>query len=84
MDEALPINVQNKIEKTIMNVDGVKGIKILKTRSAGMKKHIESRIIVSNRISAKEACGIANTVEHVVANLFDNANVIIKPEIEEK
>ena len=84
MDEALPINVQNKIEKTIMNVDGVKGIKILKTRSAGMKKHIESRIIVSNRISAKEACNIANTVEHVVANLFDNANVIIKPEIEEK
>ena len=84
MDEALPINVQNKIEKTIMHVDGVKGIKILKTRSAGMKKHIESRIIVSNRISAKEACGIANTVEHAVARLFDNANVIIKPEIEEK
>ena len=84
MDEVLPISVQNKIEKTIMNVDGVKGIKILKTRSAGMKKHIESRIIVDKRISAKKACDIANTVEYAVTGLFDNANVIIKPETEEK
>lgn len=84
MDEALPISVQNQIEKTIMNIDGVKGIKILKTRSAGMKKHIESRIVIGNRISAKEACSIANAVERAVAVLFDNASVIIKPETEEK
>lgn len=81
MDEALPLNIQRKIEKTIMNVAGVKGIKILKTRSAGMKKYVESRILVSGRISSREACDIANTAEHAVEKLFDNASVIIKSEI---
>lgn len=81
MDEALPANVRDKIEKAIIEIDGVESVKILKTRSAGMKKYVESRIIVSKRISLEEACGIADAAENAVKRMFDDAEVIIKPEV---
>lgn len=80
MDEAMPQEIRRKIIKEIMHVDGVKDINMLRTRTAGMKKYIEARILVDKRISAAKADTIATEAEAVVANIFDTSDVIIKTE----
>lgn len=84
MDESMPREIRERIMQTIMNVDGVKGINILKTRTAGMKKYIEARILVDKRISASKADAIATEAEAVVTKMFDTSDVIIKPETIER
>jgi ferrous-iron efflux pump FieF len=82
MDESLPVDTQNNIIKTITSVGGVKKIKILKTRSAGMKKYIESRIFVDRSASLEEADRITDEVEAKVCTMFEKVDVIIKAEPE--
>ncbi|MDR2681879.1 MAG: cation diffusion facilitator family transporter [Holosporaceae bacterium] len=81
MDESLPEHLQNKIEETIAAVPGVKSIKILKTRSAGMKKYIESRVIVDDDLNIRDAHNVTKVAEAEVKKLFENVDVIIKAEI---
>ncbi|MDR0677920.1 MAG: cation diffusion facilitator family transporter [Holosporaceae bacterium] len=80
MDVSLPQNVQNRISKTIKSVDGVKDIKILKTRSAGMKKYIESIIKVNSGASFTEVDNITQKVESELNSMFEKVDVIIKAE----
>lgn len=78
MDEALPNDLIERISTSIKGVEGVKSIKVLKTRSAGMKKFVEASVVVNGEISAKEAYEISKKAEHAVKKLFDNVDVIIK------
>ncbi|MDR2724148.1 MAG: cation diffusion facilitator family transporter [Holosporaceae bacterium] len=80
MDESLPPKVREDILKTMTAIDGVKGVKILKTRSAGMKKYIESRILVSAGSSFIKANAIAFEVESSLRNMFDKVDAIVKAE----
>ncbi|MDR1334139.1 MAG: cation diffusion facilitator family transporter [Holosporaceae bacterium] len=80
MDESLPQKTQEKITNTIISVAGVKRIKILKTRSAGMKKYVESRVLVDNAISLAEADHITSEVESRLNIMFEKIDVIIKAE----
>ncbi|MDR1982675.1 MAG: cation diffusion facilitator family transporter [Holosporaceae bacterium] len=80
MDGSLPQNAQDRILKTIKSVDGVKKIKILKTRSAGMKKYIESIIKVSSGTSFVEADNITQKAESKLRGMFEKVDVIIKAE----
>jgi ferrous-iron efflux pump FieF len=82
MDEALPRRVQNTILKTIKSVDGVIKVKALKTRSAGMKKYVESRIRVNPEISFAEADRITKEIESKIRGLFEKVDVIIKAELD--
>lgn len=84
MDEALSSKIQAKIERMIMSIEGVKAINVLRTRSAGMKKYVEARIMVSKNISALKATEITIAVEDKICDMFDNVDVIIKPEVEIK
>ncbi|GHU16302.1 hypothetical protein FACS189472_01060 [Alphaproteobacteria bacterium] len=83
MDECLPENEQNRIKKKISAVPGVKAIKILRTRSAGMKKYIEARIAVDANITIKEVNVITENVEAKINEMFENVDVIIKAELPE-
>lgn len=78
MDEALPNDLREKIETTIKNTNGIKSVKVLKTRSAGMKKFVEARVVVDGKISVEEAYKISKNAEHAVKKLFDDVDVIIK------
>lgn len=78
MDEALPNDLREKIEASIKSIDGIQKIKVLKTRSAGMKKFVEARVVVSEEISAKKAYEISKNAEQAVQSLFDNVDVIVK------
>lgn len=78
MDEALPSDLREEIVAAVKAVEGIKSIKVLKTRSAGMKKFVEARVVVSGEISAREAYEIGKRAEQAVKNLFDNVDVMIK------
>jgi ferrous-iron efflux pump FieF len=84
MDEALPKNVQNKLLRTIKSVDGVEKIKVMKTRSAGMKKYVESRVKVNSNSSFVEADRIAKEAESKIRGLFEKVDVIVKAEPDER
>ncbi|MBR1734807.1 MAG: cation transporter [Alphaproteobacteria bacterium] len=81
MDESMPEETRNKIEQTIIKVKDVKNIKMLRTRTAGMKKYVEARIVVNKDLSIAQANKIASEVEIVITKMFDNVDVIIKPEL---
>jgi ferrous-iron efflux pump FieF len=81
MDESLSESLQNKIQKAISNVEGVKSVKILRTRSAGMKKYVESRIIVSDDMAMRDADQVTKNAEAEIKKLFENVDVIVKAEI---
>jgi ferrous-iron efflux pump FieF len=80
MDEALSEEIQVKIRDKIKSVDGVEEIKILKTRSAGMKKYVESRVAVNGTVALIQADMIAQAIENEVREMFENVDVIIKAE----
>lgn len=80
MDEALPEKIQTKIKKAILSVDGVKDIKILRTRSAGMKRYVESRVLVDD-IQMRDIDQITKNAEEEVRKIFENVDVIIKAEL---
>lgn len=80
MDESLPEKTQKEIRDVIMSVEGVDSIKVLRTRSAGMKKYVEVRIIIVKKISFEKADEITRIAEGAVGKLFENVDVIIKAE----
>jgi divalent metal cation (Fe/Co/Zn/Cd) transporter len=68
------------IRNAINSIDGVVHLKMLRTRSAGMKKYVEARIVVGEKISAKDADAITNAVELKITELLGNVDVIVKAE----
>ncbi len=80
MDESLPKKVREDIIDTVKSVKGVKDIKILRTRSAGMKKYIDARIIVDKKLSFADANKIENEVENRIMQMFEKVDVLIKAE----
>ncbi len=81
MDESLPKAVQDKIKDVICSVDGVLEIKLLRTRSAGMKKYIEARIKVNSDLSLLEANKITDEIEKKLSKLYEKIDVTVKAEI---
>lgn len=80
MDESLPAQIQKQIRAAIMSVHGIDSIKILRTRSAGMKKYVEARVTVGGKVSFKKADEITCAAEAEIKKLFENVDVIIKAE----
>ncbi|MDR3151690.1 MAG: cation diffusion facilitator family transporter [Holosporaceae bacterium] len=80
MDESLPQKIRQEIELAILATDGVKSLKILKTRSAGMKKYVESTVGVDHNFSIVEADIVSKNAECDVKKLLGNADILIKVE----
>ncbi len=80
LDEALPKNTRSKIMQEISIVSGVREIKILRTRSAGMKKHIDAIIGVDPDITLYQADVITKNVEKNISKLFEKVDIMIKAE----
>ena len=81
MDESLSVETQKDVRKNITSVSGVKSIALLRTRSAGMKKYIESEVEVDRDLSLIAANEICEQVEQKVRDMFDRVDVVIKPVI---
>jgi ferrous-iron efflux pump FieF len=81
MDTALPTEIQEKIVKIIESTGKVKRIKTLRTRSAGIKKYVESRIIVDKEMSLTDADCLTQKIESEIAQIFGKSDITVKAEI---
>ena len=81
MDKSLPIDTQEKITQAISSIADIDGIIVLRTRSAGMKKYVEIRVCVSEKLSFLDVNEITRQSESAIKKMFDNADVIVKAEL---
>ena len=80
MDEALPKKVRSQIIAAIREIPEVTEIKVLRTRSAGMKKHIEAVILLDGGMTLRDADVVTKNVEKNLSKLFEKVDILVKAE----
>ena len=86
IDTGLEKEMVEKIQQTIMDVDGVKNMHMLRTRRMGGEALADVHILVSPRISVSEGHQIGETVRGTLIDTFDeisDVTVHIDPEDDE-
>jgi hypothetical protein len=86
VDTSLPPKLISEIRKTIMAIDGVEGIHLLRTRQMGEDALIDAHIVVDPRITVSEGHSIGDTVRDELIRCFDDVMdvlVHIDPENDE-
>lgn len=68
LDVSCPQETEEKIRDTVLAVEGVKDIDLLRTREFGDRIYVELEISVDNNLSLKEAHNIAHNVHDTVEN----------------
>lgn len=77
MDHELPDEERQKIRNVIMNHPQAIGLHDLRTRRSGTTIFVQLHLELDETLSLKQAHAIADELEHKVADLFDDAEVII-------
>lgn len=72
VDTSLPPKLLNEIRTTIMGIDGVEGIHLLRSRQMGEDALIDAHIIVDPRITVSEGHTISDIVRDELINCFDD------------
>jgi len=72
VDTSLPPKLVAEIRTTIMGIDGVEGIHLLRTRQMGEDALIDAHIVVDPRITVSEGHSIGDTVRDELINRFDD------------
>lgn len=72
VDTSLPPSLVTEIHNVIMNITGVEGIHLLRTRQMGEDGYIDAHIVVNPRITVSEGHCIGDTVRDVVIERFDD------------
>ena len=72
VDTSLPPKLISEIRKTIMAIDGVEGIHLLRTRQMGEDALIDAHIVVDPRITVSEGHSIGDTVRDELISRFDD------------
>ena len=72
VDTSLPPNLVAEIRTTIMGIDGVEGIHLLRTRHMGEDALIDAHIVVDPRITVSEGHSIGDTVRDELISSFDD------------
>ncbi len=86
VDTSLPPKLIIEIRKTIMSIDGVEGIHLLRTRQMGEDALIDAHIVVDPRITVSEGHSIGDVVRDGLISRFDDVMdvlVHIDPEDDE-
>jgi len=77
MDHELPDEQRQKIRAVIMEHPDAIGLHDLRTRRSGSTVFVQLHLELDETLSLKQAHAIADDLEHKVAALFDEAEVII-------
>jgi ferrous-iron efflux pump FieF len=77
MDHELPDEERQKISSLIVAHPGAIGFHDLRTRRSGTTVFVQLHLELDETLSLKQAHAIADDLEHKVAALFDDAEVII-------
>ncbi len=72
VDTSLPPKLIAEIRTTIMSIDGVEGIHLLRTRQMGEDALIDAHIVVDPRITVSEGHTIGDTVRDELISRFDD------------
>ncbi|MGZ8135985.1 MAG: cation diffusion facilitator family transporter [Methylococcaceae bacterium] len=72
VDTSLPPGLIKEIRATIMGIDGVEGIHLLRTRHMGEDAFIDAHIVVDPRITVSEGHSIGDTVRDELISRFDD------------
>lgn len=72
VDTSLPPKLVAEIRNTIMGIDGVEGIHLLRTRQMGEDALIDAHIVVDPRITVSEGHSIGDTVRDELISRFDD------------
>jgi cation diffusion facilitator family transporter len=72
VDTSLPPRLVAEIRTTIMGIDGVEGIHLLRTRHMGEDALIDAHIVVDPRITVSEGHSIGDTVRNELIARFDD------------
>ncbi len=72
VDTSLPPRLIAEIRTTIMGIDGVEGIHLLRTRQMGEDALIDAHIVVDPRITVSEGHTIGDTVRDELISRFDD------------
>jgi len=77
VDTSLPSNVVSEIRQTIMSMDGVRGIHLLRTRQMGEDAYIDAHIVVNPRITVSEGHSIGDSVRQKLIECFDDVTDVL-------
>lgn len=77
MDHELPDSERQKIRDLVINHPQAMGFHDLRTRRSGTTVFVQLHLELDETLSLREAHAIADQLEHQVAALFDEAEVII-------
>ncbi|MFZ2168272.1 MAG: cation diffusion facilitator family transporter [Methylococcaceae bacterium] len=78
VDTSLPPKLVAEIRTTIMGIDGVEGIHLLRTRHMGEDALIDAHIVVDPRITVSEGHSIGDTVrDELIARFDDVMDVLV-------
>ncbi len=72
VDTSLPPKLLKEIRSTIMGIDGVEGIHLLRSRQMGEDALIDAHIIVDPRITVSEGHTISDIVRDELISCFDD------------
>ncbi len=72
VDTSLPPKMIAEIRASIMGIDGVEGIHLLRTRQMGEDALIDAHIVVDPRITVSEGHSIGDTVRDELISRFDD------------
>ncbi len=72
VDTSLPPKLVAEIRRTIMGIDGVEGIHLLRTRQMGEDALIDAHIVVDPRITVSEGHSIGDIVRNELITRFDD------------
>jgi len=72
VDTSLPPKLIAEIRATIMGIDGVEGIHLLRSRQMGEDALIDAHIVVDPRITVSEGHTISDTVRDELVSRFDD------------
>lgn len=77
LDTAPSETTMKQIEETIRSVPGVESFSDLRVRKAGAQIFIDMRIAISRTIPFEQAHTVVETVEHNLAKIVPNSDIII-------
>ena len=72
VDTSLPPKLVAEIRSTIMGIDGVEGIHLLRSRQMGEDAFVDAHIVVDPRITVSEGHSIGDTVRDELISRFDD------------
>jgi cation diffusion facilitator family transporter len=77
VDTAIPAPRRKQIEESIMSVEGVMGITNLRSRQAGGKIMLETRLLVSPRITVSEGHQVGERVSKLLSGSFSDISDVV-------